>query len=55
MKISGDDADFRRDTARASLVYFPRRFLVHVGVVKAEHRNGRAHHIHRIGSSLAPT
>src|SRR5213075_166108 len=50
MEISGDDADFSGDTSRTSLIYFPRRFLVYVGVVKAKHGNGRSHHIHWIGS-----
>src|SRR5437868_15263737 len=50
MKISGDDADFSGDTPRTSLIYFPGRFLVDVGVVKAKHGNGRSHHIHWIGS-----
>src|SRR2546423_15629537 len=50
MKISSDDADFSGDTSGTSLIYFPRRFLVYVGVVKAEHGNGGSHHIHRIGS-----
>src|SRR6267378_67 len=50
MEISGDDADLRGNTSSTSLIYFPRRFLVYVGVVKAKHGNGRSHHIHWIGS-----
>src|SRR5467141_3441296 len=50
MEISGDDADFSGNTSSTSLIYFPRRFLVYVGVVKAKHGNGRSHHIHWIGS-----
>src|SRR6476660_5243249 len=50
MEISGDNADFSGDTSRTSLIYFPRRFLVYVGVVKTKHVNGRSHHIHWIGS-----
>src|SRR2546423_104474 len=49
MKISSDDADFSGDTSGTSLIYFPRRFLVYIRVVKAEHGNGRSHHIHWIG------
>src|SRR5439155_13644635 len=50
MEISGNDPDFSGDTSSTSLIYFPRRFLVYVGVVKAKHGNGRSHHIHWIGS-----
>src|SRR6266446_5933218 len=50
MEISGNDANFSGDTSSTSLIYFPRRFLVNVGVVKAKHGNGRSHHIHWIGS-----
>src|SRR5438270_4108888 len=50
MEISGNDPDFSGDTSSTSLIYFPRRFLVYVGVVKAKHGNGRSHHIHGIGS-----
>ena len=34
MKIRGDDADLRRDAARAPLVDLARRFLVHLRIVK---------------------
>src|SRR5690349_18735754 len=49
MKISRDYSDFRGDTSSTPLVYFPRCFLVYVGVVTAEHGNGRPHHVHGVG------
>src|SRR5882724_2444995 len=48
MEISGNDSDFCGDTSRASFIYFPRRFLLHVWVVNAQHGNGGPHHIHRV-------
>src|SRR5438552_5857784 len=50
MEISSNDADLCCDASGPSLIDFPRRFLVHLGVVKAQHGNGRPHHIHWVGS-----
>src|SRR5436305_4859261 len=48
MKISGDHPNFGGDTSGASLVYFPRRLFVDIRIVKPQHRDGRAHHVHGI-------
>src|SRR6476660_1185837 len=49
MKISGDHSDFGGDTSGASLVYFACRFFVDIRIVKSQHRDGRAHHVHGVG------
>src|SRR5438477_5642434 len=48
VKIRRNHPDFRGDTASAVLVDLQRRFLVHLRIVKAEHRHRGAKHIHRI-------
>ena len=49
MKIRRDNSDLRRDAARAALVDFTCRLLLHVGIIKTEHGNRGPHHVHRTG------
>ena len=49
MEIGGDDPDLGRDAAGAALVDLAGRFLIHLRIVKPEHGDGGAHHVHRVG------
>src|SRR4030095_3706362 len=49
VKIGGNHTDLCRDASGAALVDFARRLLVHLPIIKPEHRDGGAHHIHRAG------